>query len=235
MFPSYPFVADQHINLTEQGLVAVSHGCQNLNSVLYFCRQMSNAALIDVAQNQPNLIRFRLCIIEPHTPDYITQEPFDVGFGAIVKSCKNLRRLSLSGLLTDHVFEYIGTNAENLEMLSIAFAGDSDMGLHHILSGCKSLRKLEIRDCPFGDKALLANAEKFETMRSLWMSSCAVSLEACKLLAEKMPWLNVEVIDERGLSEMHLQSDNKCIVEKLYIYRTVAGARSDMPEFVRTL
>ncbi|GAB4855465.1 GPI-anchored mannoprotein [Ancistrocladus abbreviatus] len=93
---------------------------------------------------------------------------------------------------------YIGAHAKKLEMLSLAFAGESDLGLHYVLSGCKSLRKLEIRECPFGDSALVTNALKMETMRSLWMSSCQVSYGACKLIAEKMPRLNVEVVDERG-------------------------------------
>ncbi|KAI7740841.1 hypothetical protein M8C21_020161, partial [Ambrosia artemisiifolia] len=197
VFPSEPFVGDAEVQLTEQGLVSVSQGCSKLQSVLYFCRQMSNSALISISKNRPNLTCFRLCIIEPTVPDYLTLEPLDVGFGSIVENCKQLTRLSMSGLLTDRVFEYIGTHAKNLDMLSIAFAGDSDLGLHHVLSGCDSLRKLEIRDCPFGDKALLANASKLEKMRSLWMSSCLVSFGACKLLGQKMPGLNVEVIDER--------------------------------------
>nr|GEU65065.1 hypothetical protein [Tanacetum cinerariifolium] len=232
VFPSDPFVAAANVTLTEQGLVSVSEGCPKLQSVLYFCRQMSNSALIAIAKNRPNLTCFRLCIIEPRAPDYLTLEPLDEGFGAIVKHCKELRRLSLSGLLTDRVFEYIGTRAKRLEMLSIAFAGNSDLGLHHVLSGCDSLNKLEIRDCPFGDKALLANVAKLETMRSLWMSSCAVSIGACKLLGQKMPMLNVEVIDEgRNLNS----SMDNCLVEKLYIYRSVAGPRSDMPGYVWTV
>lgn len=190
---------------------------------------MSNEALITIARNRPNMTRFRLCIIEPCTPDYLTHEPLDLGFGAIVEHCKELQRLSLSGLLTDRVFEYIGRYAKKLEMLSVAFAGESDLGLHHVLSGCDSLRKLEIRDCPFGDKALLANAEKLETMRSLWMSSCSVSFEACKILGQKMPRLNVEVIDENGPPNSRPANNP---VEKLYIYRTVAGRRFDMPSFV---
>ncbi|KAL8513473.1 hypothetical protein ACS0TY_012800 [Phlomoides rotata] len=232
VFPSDPFGADPNVALTEQGLVSVSEGCPKLQSVLYFCRQMSNAALVTIARNRPNMIRFRLCIIEPRAPDYSTLEPLDTGFGAIVENCRELRRLSMSGLLTDRVFEYIGTRAKKLEMLSIAFAGDSDLGLHHVLSGCESLRKLEIRDCPFGDKALLANAAKLATMRSLWMSSCLVSLGACKILARKMPRLNVEVIDERGHPDSRPES---CPVEKLYIYRTVAGPRVDMPAFIWTM
>ncbi|XP_047958043.1 protein TRANSPORT INHIBITOR RESPONSE 1-like [Salvia hispanica] len=232
VFPSDPFEAEANVALTEQGLVSVSEGCPKLQSVLYFCRQMSNAALITIARNRPEMVRFRLCIIEPQAPDYLTLEPLDTGFGAIVENCKELRRLSMSGLLTDRVFEYIGKHAKKLEMLSIAFAGDSDMGLHHVLSGCDSLRKLEIRDCPFGDKALLANAAKLETMRSLWMSSCLVSYGACKLLAQKMPRLNVEVIDERGHPNSRPEN---CPVEKLYIYRTVAGRRVDMPDFIWTM
>lgn len=232
VFPSDPFGVEPNVSLTEQGLVSVSQGCPKLQSVLYFCRQMSNAALITIARSRPNFVRFRLCIIEPKAPDHITFEPLDAGFGAIVESCKDLRRLSLSGLLTDRVFEYIGTHAKKLEMLSIAFAGDSDLGLHHVLSGCEKLRKLEIRDCPFGDKALLANAAKLETMRSLWMSSCSVSYGACKLLGQKMPRLNVEVIDERGPPDSRPDS---CPVEKLYAYRTVGGRRVDMPGFVWTM
>ncbi|XP_030946635.1 protein TRANSPORT INHIBITOR RESPONSE 1-like [Quercus lobata] len=231
VFPSEPFGAEPNVLLTEQGLVSVSEGCPKLHSVLYFCRQMSNEALRTIARNRPNMTRFRLCIIEPRTPDYLTLEPLDVGFGAIVEHCKDLRRLSLSGLLTDRVFKYIGTYGKKLEMLSVAFAGDSDLGLHHVLSGCENLRKLEIRDCPFGDKALLANAAKLETMRSLWMSSCSVSFGACKLLGQKMPMLNVEVIDERGPPDSRPES---CPVEKLYIYRTVSGPRFDMPGFVWT-
>ncbi|XP_054814470.1 protein TRANSPORT INHIBITOR RESPONSE 1-like [Prosopis cineraria] len=233
VFPSDPFGLEPNVALTEHGLVSVSEGCPKLQSVLYFCRQMSNAALITIARNRPNLTRFRLCIMEPRTPDYLTLQPLDVGFGAIVEHCKNLQRLSLSGLLTDRVFEYIGTYAKKLEMLSVAFAGDSDLGLHHILSGCDNLRKLEIRDCPFGDKALLANAAKLETMRSLWMSSCLVSFGACKLLGQKMPRLNVEVIiDESGPPDSRPES---CPVEKLYVYRTIAGPRLDMPPFVWTM
>ncbi|KAJ8898694.1 hypothetical protein K2173_004728 [Erythroxylum novogranatense] len=232
VFPSDPFGEEPNVSLTERGLVAVSQGCPKLQSVLYFCRQMSNAALVTIARNRPNMTRFRLCIIEPRAPDYLTQQPLDFGFGAIVEHCKDLRRLSLSGFLTDRVFEYIGTYAKKLEMLSVAFAGESDLGLHHVMSGCENLRKLEIRDCPFGDKALLANATKLETMRSLWMSSCSVSFGACKLLGQKMPRLNVEVIEERGPPDSRPDSYH---VEKLYMYRTVAGPRNDMPGFVWTM
>uniref|UniRef100_A0A0D9WCW6 Transport inhibitor response 1 domain-containing protein n=1 Tax=Leersia perrieri TaxID=77586 RepID=A0A0D9WCW6_9ORYZ len=227
VFPSDPFGAGF---LTERGLVDVSASCPMLESVLYFCGRMTNEALITIAKNRPNFTCFRLCILEPHTPDYITREPLDAGFSAIVESCRGLRRLSISGLLTDLVFKSIGAHADRLEMLSIAFAGNSDLGLHYILSGCKSLKKLEIRDCPFGDKPLLANAAKLETMRSLWMSSCLLTLGACRQLARKMPRLSVEIMNE----SYPLDSlPDETPVEKLYVYRTIAGPRSDTPACVQ--
>uniref|UniRef100_A0A7N0V5Q9 Uncharacterized protein n=1 Tax=Kalanchoe fedtschenkoi TaxID=63787 RepID=A0A7N0V5Q9_KALFE len=233
VFPSDPFGAG-NAAVTEVGLVEVSAGCPKFHSVLYFCQQMTNDALKTVAKNCSNFSRFRLCILDPTKPDHETLQPLDEGFGAIVHSSKNIRRLSLSGLLTDLVFQYIGQYAEQLEMLSIAFAGDSDKGMLHVLRGCKKLKKLEIRDSPFGDMALLADLGKYETMRSLWMSSCDITLGACKLLAKKMPTLNVEIInDEEDQLEVATESSQK--VEKMYLYRTLAGPRKDAPEFVVTL
>ncbi|CAN6227905.1 unnamed protein product [Urochloa humidicola] len=235
VFPSDFYVAG-YSAVTEEGLVAISSGCPKLTSLLYFCHQMTNDALITVAKNCPNFIRFRLCILEPKKPDAITNQPLDEGFGAIVRECKGLRRLSISGLLTDKVFMYIGKYAKQLEMLSIAFAGDGDQGMMHVINGCKNLKKLEIRDSPFSDVALLENVAKYETMRSLWMSSCNVTLKGCQVLASKMPMLNVEIMNELDESnEMEENHGDPSRVDKLYVYRTTAGAREDAPNFVKIL
>lgn len=231
VFPSDPFGAG-HTAVTEEGLVAISIGCPKLHSLLYFCQQMTNAALITVAKNCRNFIRFRLCTLDPVKPDPVTGQPLDEGFGAIVQACRNLRRLSLSGHLTDRVFLYIGMYAEQLEMLSIGFAGDTDKGMLYVLNGCKKLRKLEIRDSPFGNEALLKDVGKYETMRSLWMSSCEVTLGGCKTVAKKKPMLNVEIINE---NEQDFCLDDEQKVEKMYLYRTLVGPRNDAPEFVWTL
>ncbi|KAF5944214.1 hypothetical protein HYC85_018291 [Camellia sinensis] len=220
-----------HAAVTEEGLVAISAGCPKLHSLLYFCQQMTNAALITVSKNCPNFTRFRLCILNPTRPGPVTMQPLDEGFGAVVQSCKGLKRLLLSGLLIDQVFLYIGMYAEQLEMLSIAFAGDSDKGMLYVLNGCKKLRKLEIRDGPFGNVGLLTDVEKYETMRFLWMSSCEVTLGDCKMLAKTMPRLNVEIINESGQATL----DDRQKVEKMYLYRTLVGPRRDASDFVCTL
>jgi hypothetical protein len=135
VFPSEFYIAG-YSPVTEEGLVAISVGCPKLSSLLYFCHQMTNAALITIAKNCPNFTRFRLCILEPGKPDAMTNQPLDEGFGAIVRECEGLRRLSISGLLTDKVFMHIGRHAKQLEMLSIAFAGDSDAGMMHVMERC---------------------------------------------------------------------------------------------------
>ncbi|KAJ0018450.1 hypothetical protein Pint_10745 [Pistacia integerrima] len=227
VFPADPFDEEIIHGVTEEGFVAVSFGCRRLHYVLYFCRQMTNAAVATIVQNCPDFTHFRLCIMNPGQPDYLTNEPMDEAFGAVVKTCTKLQRLSVSGLLTDLTFEYIGKYAKNLETLSVAFAGSSDRGMECVLGGCPKLRKLEIRDCPFGNEALLSGLEKYESMRSLWMSACNVTMNGCRLLARKMPRLNVEVMKEDGSDDSQ--------ADKVYVYRTVAGPRRDAPPSVLTL
>lgn len=227
VFPSDPFDQDILHGVTETGFVAVSRGCPRLHYVLYFCRQMTNAAVETIVQNCPDFTHFRLCIMNPGQPDYLTNEPMDEAFGAVVKTCTKLQRLAVSGLLTDLTFEYIGKYAKNLETLSVAFAGSSDWAMECVLTGCPKLRKLEIRDCPFGNAALLSGLEKYESMRSLWMSACNVTMNGCRLLANEMPRLNVEVMKDEGSEDSN--------ADKVYVYRSVVGPRRDAPPFVLTL
>ena len=99
--------------------------------------------------------------------------------------------------------------------------------MQYLLQGCSKLCKLEIRDSPFGDAVFLSGMDHYESMRSLWMSACTITLNGCKTLAQEMPRLNVEIMKEDG--------DANIQVEKLYVYRTVSGSRMDAPSFVYTL
>ena len=95
-----------------------------------------------------------------------------------------------------------------------------------VLRGCPKLRKLEIRDCPFGNAALLSGLEKYESMRSLWISACNVTMNGCRLLAREMPRLNVEVMEDGSDDSQD---------DKVYVYRSIAGPRRDAPSSVLTL
>lgn len=155
----------------------------------------------------------------------------DEGFGAIVMNCKKLTRLAVSGLLTDKAFSYIGKYGKLVRTLSVAFAGDSDNGLKYVLEGCPRLQKLEIRDSPFGDGALLSGLHQYYNMRFLWMSSCSLTTQGCQRIAQALPRLVVEVIQSTGGEEM--ATDNS--VERLYMYRSLEGPRRDLPSFVTIL
>lgn len=149
------------IGVTEVGLTAISTGCQKLKSLTYFCTRMTNIALITFSKNCPNITSLKLIISNPKQVDYMTLQPFDHGFGAIVTSCKNLKKLTISGLLTDDVFLYIGMYAEKLEALCVMNGGDSDVGMQYVYNGCKNLRKAEISKYPFVEDAILAQIYEY--------------------------------------------------------------------------
>ncbi|KAG8491876.1 hypothetical protein CXB51_015200 [Gossypium anomalum] len=215
--------------VSEVGFQAISEGCRKLQSILYFCQRMTNAAVIAMSRNCPDLVVFRLCIMGRHRPDHVTGEPMDDGFGAIVMNCKKLTRLAVSGLLTDKAFDYIGRYGKLVRTLSVAFAGDSDMALKYVLEGCPQLQKLEIRDSPFGDAALCSGLHHYYNMRFLWMSSCRLTHQGCQQIARAMPRLVVEVIRSPDEEEM-----DDC-VQTLYMYRSLEGPRNDAPKFVTIL
>ncbi|KAJ1699708.1 hypothetical protein LUZ63_008220 [Rhynchospora breviuscula] len=230
VFPLDPS-EDSDSSVSDIGLQFISEGCRKLRSILYFCQRMTNAAVVAMSKNCPDLVVFRLCIMGRHLPDRITGEPMDAGFRAIVMNCKKLTRLSVSGLLTDKAFEYIGCYGKLIRTLSVAFAGDSDGGLRYVLEGCTRLQKLEIRDSPFGDASLISGLPFYYNMRFLWMSSCNLSMRGCKEVARNKPNLVVEVIrDAVEEEEEEIEA-----VEKLYLYRSLAGARTDAPGFVKIL
>ncbi|CAI8590010.1 unnamed protein product [Vicia faba] len=55
---------------------------------------MTNAVVVAMSKNCPNLVVFRLCIIEVYRPHVVPQESMDEGFGVIVMNCKKLTRQS---------------------------------------------------------------------------------------------------------------------------------------------
>ncbi|CAN1340800.1 Transport inhibitor response 1-like protein [Linum perenne] len=227
----FPFDAreDSEGPVSEVGLQAISEGCRKLQSILFFCQRMTNEAVIAMSRNCPDLVVFRLCIMGRHRPDHLTGEPMDEGFGAIVMNCKKLTRLAISGLLTDKAFDYIGQYGKTVRTLSVAFAGDSDMGLKYVLEGCPKLQKLEIRDSPFGDAALLSGLHHYYNMRFLWMSSCKLTRRGCQEVARVLPRLVVEVIKNED------EEDIEDSAGTLYMYRSLEGPRGDVPQFVTIL
>ncbi|PHT96469.1 hypothetical protein BC332_34605 [Capsicum chinense] len=53
---------------------------------------MENAALVTIARNCPNMIRFCVCLVKPQSPDYLTLGPLDAGFDAIASTTSSAWR-----------------------------------------------------------------------------------------------------------------------------------------------
>lgn len=70
-------------------------------------------------------------------------------------------------------------------MFTTAFNGETEHGMHHVLQGCKSLKKMDINVSPFGDTTLLPNTEKLKTMRSVFISGHPeLTMGDCEKLAK---------------------------------------------------
>nr|CAD1838117.1 unnamed protein product [Ananas comosus var. bracteatus] len=119
-----------------------------------------------------------------------------------------------------------------------------DEGFGAIVVNCKKLTRLAVSGLltdkafeyigsygksPFGDAGLLSGIHHFYNMRFVWMSSCKLSLNGCKEVARRLPRLVVEVIRDRP------EDEESGAVEKLYMYRSLAGPRDDAPPFVNIL
>ncbi|CAH9083925.1 unnamed protein product [Cuscuta epithymum] len=183
---------------------------------------MTNAALVGLSKNCPDLLVFRL-----HTPgwrsrDYYTWDSMDEGFGAILMNCKNLRRLHTSGLLTDQTLCYIGQYGKSLRTLSVGVAGKNEMGLNFVLNGCPKLLKLEISDFQFGDSALRSLLHHFYRLQFVKISTCGVTHQCCEEIARQLPQLVIEVAHMSGYDT---PSDQRGY-DTLFMYRSLDEASS---------
>ncbi|KAF9612429.1 hypothetical protein IFM89_000177 [Coptis chinensis] len=203
----FPAIAweDSDSPVSEVGLVAISEGCKKLRSILHFCNKMTNAAIVAMSKNCPDLVVFRLCIMGRHLPDHLTGEPMDMGFGAIVMNCKKFRRLAGSVLLTDKAFYYIGQDGK-LVKYTIGLLS----GLHHF----HNMRFLWMPSC----RLIVGGCKEVARRRP------QVVVEVIK-----------DVYGHRTRELPKIEEDFGQIVEKLYMYRSLDRRRSDAPNFVTIL
>ena len=58
VYPADPYDRHHRDGVTELGFLAVSRGCPKLHYVLYFCRRMTNAAVVTIVHNCPDFTHF---------------------------------------------------------------------------------------------------------------------------------------------------------------------------------
>nr|XP_029118150.1 protein TRANSPORT INHIBITOR RESPONSE 1-like [Elaeis guineensis] len=78
----------------DKGLEAVASSCHLLEELLVFpADPFDQEVILEVAtviRNCPNFTHFRLCMMNMRQPDYLTNQPLNEAFGAVVKTCSEL-------------------------------------------------------------------------------------------------------------------------------------------------
>ncbi|EFJ30612.1 hypothetical protein SELMODRAFT_89604 [Selaginella moellendorffii] len=163
---------EQHgFSISNSGMLALAKSCVHLQSFSMYVHDAANSSLEALAESCPGLLDFRLGILET-APDMA--EPLDAGVQSLLQRCPSITKLALylkEGGLTDRGLESIGRLGQQLKWILLGCLSDSDTsdrGLVSLARGCSNLRKLEVRNCPFSDAAIVCGIRGLPLLRYLW-------------------------------------------------------------------
>lgn len=211
--------------ITQRGVVAVAQGCGQLQQIVVYVSDITNAALAMVGHGCQHLTDFRL-VLEP-TAKSVVDLPLDDGIKLLLKGCRNLSKMAVylrHGGLTDRGMGYIGEYGHNLKWLLLGCTGETDIGLANLAYKAHRLQRLEIRDCPFGEAGLAAAVVGMSSLKFLWVQGYRAVEAGQHLMALSRPYLNLET---------SLPSATQ--PGQLIAYYATVGPRSDYPTDVRVL
>ncbi|CAI8586262.1 unnamed protein product [Vicia faba] len=213
--------------VSQRGLIALSHGCPELQYMAVYVSDITNASLEHIGTHLKNLCDFRLVLLDRE--ERITDLPLDNGVRALLRGCEKLKRFALylrPGGLTDVGLGYIGQYSPNVRWILLGYVGETDAGLLEFSKGCPSLQKLEMRGCSFfSEYALAVAATRLTSLRYLWVQGYGASTSGLDLLAMARPYWNIELIPSRRVTDNHHPAH-------ILAYYSLAGPRSDFPNTV---
>ncbi|XP_027331848.1 coronatine-insensitive protein 1-like isoform X1 [Abrus precatorius] len=231
---------DEEGVVSQRGLIALSHGCPELEYLAVYVSDITNASLEHIGTHLKNLCDFRLVLLDRE--EKITDLPLDNGVRALLRGCDKLRRFALylrPGGLTDVGLGYIGQYSPNVRWMLLGYVGETDAGLLEFSKGCPSLQKLEMRGCSFfSEYALSVAATQLTSLRYLWVQGYGASPSGRDLLAMARPFWNIELIPSRRVVVCNTQDERPVIVEHpahILAYYSLAGQRTDFPDTVKPL
>lgn len=210
--------------ITQRGVVAVAQGCNNLQQLVLYVSDISNAALAMVGQGCPHLTDFRLVLTGTQ---HVVDLPLDDGFKLLLKGCPNISKLAVylrHGGLTDKGMSYMGDFGKNLKWVLLGCTGESDIGLANFAYKAQKLERLEIRDCPFGEAGLVAAVVAMSSLKFLWVQGYRAPEAGYQLLGLARPWLNIEISLPSGT-----------MPGQLIAHYAIVAARNDYPPDVKVL
>ncbi|XP_047174308.1 coronatine-insensitive protein 1-like [Vigna umbellata] len=227
---------DEEGVVSQRGLIALSHGCPDLEYLAVYVSDISNASLEHIGTHLKNLCDFRLVLLDRE--EKITDLPLDNGVRALLRGCDKLRRFALylrPGGLTDVGLGYIGQYSPNVRWMLLGYVGETDEGLLEFSKGCPSLQKLEMRGCSFfSEYALAVAATQLTSLRYLWVQGYGASPSGRDLLAMARPYWNIELIPSRRVVVNNQQEEPVVVEHPAHIlaYYSLAGPRTDFPDTV---
>ncbi|KAG0590086.1 hypothetical protein KC19_1G070600 [Ceratodon purpureus] len=207
--------------ITHMGLIAVAEGCRELEFLVMYMRDVTNASLAAVGRCSANLTDFRIVLLK--TLEHPEDLPLDEGVGSLLQGCSKLTRFSVylrPGGLSDRGMSYIGKFGGKLKWILLGCSGDSDQGLLDLSYGCQNLRRLELRGCPFSDYALAQMMIIMKRMKYLWVQGVGATELLGKYLVGIDPCLHVEWMPSE---------------KQLLAYYSLASPRTDTPPTVEIL
>ncbi|RDX96432.1 Coronatine-insensitive protein 1, partial [Mucuna pruriens] len=227
---------DEEGVVSQRGLIALSHGCPELEYMAVYVSDITNASLEHIGTHLKNLCDFRLVLLDRE--ERITDLPLDNGVRALLRGCDKLRRFALylrPGGLTDVGLGYIGQYSPNVRWMLLGYVGETDEGLLNFSRGCPSLQKLEMRGCSFfSEHALAIAATQLTSLRYLWVQGYGASHNGNDLLAMARPYWNIELIPSRRVVVTNPPEEPVVVDHPAHIlaYYSLAGPRTDFPETV---
>ncbi|KAM7270481.1 hypothetical protein ACFE04_029695 [Oxalis oulophora] len=227
---------DEEGIVSQRGLIALAQGCPELEYLAVYVSDITNEALEQLGNYSKQLCDFRLVLLE-HEERAIADLPLDNGVRALLSGCQKLRRFALylrHGGLTDTGLKYIGQYSQNIRWMLLGCVGESDEGLLEFSRGCPSLRKLEMRDCCFTERALAIAATQITSLRYLWAQGYTASPFGHDFLAMARPYWNIELIPRRLVTVTNQLGEPVQVDDPAHIlaYYSLVGPRSDFPNSV---
>ncbi|EFJ32115.1 hypothetical protein SELMODRAFT_408595 [Selaginella moellendorffii] len=203
-----------------KGLITLASRCVNLQHVAIYVSDIANSALRAFGTHCPHMLDFRIVLLESTLP--VTELPLDSGVRALLQGCRKITRLAIylrNGGLTDAGLAAIGSLGEHLTWLLLGCVGTSDRGLIDLASGCRSLQKLELRDCPFTEGGIAVSVRLLASLRFLWIQK----------YRESNPY---DLLQMGDWVVEYIVPSSDTTPSQVVAYRSTVGHRSDFPEEV---
>ena len=150
-------------NVTNASFTALVQGCRHLESLSIYCKLLTDAFLLQLADSCPALNKLVL-----HGSDYSS-----VGFAAVSSKCSRLCELELSDMsITDSALVIITSHCKNLRKLRLNYLPSiTDLGLCVLFESCPHLVDLSLGLLSITERSMLSLVRNCIGLRSLNLSN----------------------------------------------------------------